>query len=294
MIDLDPGTPEPASVAAPEPVVIAQNPPRRGGGFVSVLLFILILALGAGEAYLWQRLHAAGGAAVAALQAQIDTLRQKRAQAPAAPASAADDAQMDQKFDALTAQVSALQSELAADHGVVTTLQASTADLGKLSTHMEQLDAHVALLNRLALARLALDNGQPIGQLPNAPPALAQFATTAPPTEASLRLGFPNAARAAAAASVSADGKLSFWSRAVARMESIVTVSDGTHVLVGAPAAGVLDQARVLLDAGDLTGAVNLIDTLSLPTQTAMGDWWRQAQALVAARAALTSLAGRS
>jgi hypothetical protein len=47
MIDLDPGTPEPASVAAPEPVVIAQNPPRGGGGFVSVLLFVLILALGA-------------------------------------------------------------------------------------------------------------------------------------------------------------------------------------------------------------------------------------------------------
>jgi len=108
-----------------------------------------------------------------------------------------------------------------------------------------------------------------------------------------LRLGFPAAARAAAAASVTADGKASFWSRVKARVESIVTVSDGTHVLLGAPAAGVLAQARLQLDAGDLAGAVAQIDTLSAPTQAAMGAWLTQARALLAARAALIQLAGQ-
>jgi hypothetical protein len=108
-----------------------------------------------------------------------------------------------------------------------------------------------------------------------------------------LRLGFAAAARAAEAASVTADGKASFWSRVRARMESIVTVSDGTHVLLGAPAAAVLAQARLLLDAGDLAGAVAQIDTLSQPTQAAMGAWLTQARALLAARAALIQLAGQ-
>ncbi len=281
---------EEAPVVAPAPAEPVVTKPR--GGFVSLLLLVLILLLAGGEVYLW-RLTAAPGADVAALQAQVDRLAQQAAQAPAPPASAAQDAQMVQKFDALTAQVSALQAELAADHGAVTTLQASTADLGKLTAHIDQVNAHVGLLNRLALARIALDDGQPIGQLANAPPALERFADSPPPTLAALRLGFPDAAHAAAAASVSADGKLSFWSRAVARVESIVTVSDGTRVLIGAPAAGVLAQARVLLDAGDLAGAVRLIDTLSAPTQSAMGAWLVQARALLAARAALTALASQ-
>jgi hypothetical protein len=159
---------------------------------------------------------------------------------------------------------------------------------------MNQLSDHIGLLNKLAGARMALDNGQPVGTLANAPPALAQFATAAPPTEASLRLSFADAARAAEAASVSADGRLSFWSRAKARAESLITVSDGTHVLVGAPATGVLEQARVRLDAGDLAGAVAQIGTLSQPTQTAMGSWLQQARALLAARAALITLAGQA
>jgi hypothetical protein len=281
---------EEAPVVAPAPVEPVVKTPR--GGLVSLLLFVLILLLAGGEVYLW-RLTSAPGVDVAGLQAQVDRLARQAAEAPAPPASAADDAQMVQKFDALTAQVSALQAELAADHGAVTTLQASTADLGKLTAHINQINAHVGLLNRLALARIALDDGKPIGQLANAPPALSQFADSPPPTLAGLRLGFPDAARAAAAASVSADGKLSFWSRAVARVESIVTVSDGTRVLIGAPAAGVLAQARVLLDAGDLAGAVQSIDTLSAPTQSAMGAWLVQARALLAARAALTALASQ-
>jgi hypothetical protein len=78
----------------------------------------------------------------------------------------------------------------------------------------------------------------------------------------------------------------------LARLESLITISNGTHVIVGAPAAAVIAQARAALDAGDLAGAVALLDTLSVSTQAAMGGWLGQARDLLAARAAIVSLAG--
>jgi hypothetical protein len=138
---------------------------------------------------------------------------------------------------------------------------------------------------------MALDAGQPLGTIANAPPALSIFATTPPPTEAALRLGFPAAARAAEAASVAGDTKGGAWAHALARLENFVTVSAGSHVLIGAPAAAVIGQARTLLEAGDLAGAVAQLNTLSTTTQQAMGGWLDQARALVAARAALVTVA---
>jgi hypothetical protein len=61
--------------------------------------------------------------------------------------------------------------------------------------------------------------------------------------------------------------------------------------VVGAPAAGVVAQAQVLLDAGDLAGAVAQLQTLSTDTQAAMGGWLSQAQDLLAARAAMIAMA---
>jgi hypothetical protein len=49
-----------------------------------------------------------------------------------------------------------------------------------------------------------------------------------------------------------------------------------------------------LLDAGDLGGAVTVLDGLSPETQAAMGNWLPQARNLLAARAALISMAGQS
>jgi hypothetical protein len=321
------------SAVLTSPVVGGQVPPdvtplpgpppapaaRRGGGIVPAILFLLIVLLAAGEAWLWHGQQIAGRSGdIAALQAQIDALKAQPASpemaaaasssqaassatpsalhpapAAAAPASAADQAQLAQlaqmgpKLAALSAQVNAMGDELSADHGIVTGLQTDTAKLGKLSDH-------VAAMEKLSAARQALDSGQPVGMLPGAPPALARYATAAPPTEAQLRLGFPAAVQAAQQASVAADGAPSFWSRVRARVEGLITISDGTHVIVGAPAAAVLAQAQGLLDAGDLAGAVGQINTLSAPTQAAMGDWLTQARDVLAARAAIASLYGQS
>ena len=56
-------------------------------------------------------------------------------------------------------------------------------------------------------------------------------------------------------------------------------------------AAGILAQAGARLDAGDLAGAVDLLNTLDQPSQQAMGDWLTQARNLAAAHAALITMA---
>jgi hypothetical protein len=303
---------------------------RRGKAGLGLAIGVLgFLLLAGGEAYLFTRTQAGAGAArqvaalkseIQALQRQLGQLRTAQAAAPpqgaavsagqAAPQATSAEASgtqpatgqastnfqpandpamaaLDVKFGNLAAQVNALQSQLASDHGALTALQATSGDLSKLL-------ARVRLLAALEDARMALDAGQPLGDIPGAPAALNRFAERAPQTEAQLRLSFPAAARKAEAASVSENGKGGYWSSVLARLENVVTVSHGTQVVVGAPAAGVIVQARAQLDAGDLAGAVRMLATLSAPTQAAMAGWLNQAKALLAARQALLGMANQA
>jgi hypothetical protein len=109
-----------------------------------------------------------------------------------------------------------------------------------------------------------------------------------------LVLAFPAAARAAEAASTASHSNGSYWSVVLARLENLITISNGSHVIIGSPAAAVMTQAQSLLDAGDLAGAVAQLQTLSATTQAAMGDWLPQAEGLLAARAAIIALANQS
>jgi hypothetical protein len=61
---------------------------------------------------------------------------------------------------------------------------------------------------------------------------------------------------------------------------------------VGDPSAGILATAERALAAGDLPGAVAAMRRLQGPPAEAAAEWVRRAQALLDARAALTSLAG--
>jgi hypothetical protein len=78
------------------------------------------------------------------------------------------------------------------------------------------------------------------------------------------------------------------------KAQTLVTVRQGDTVLVGAPAAVTLNAARGKLDAGDLAGAVAALSALDGPAAKAMAGWRSDAQALLDARAALTSLGARS
>jgi hypothetical protein len=301
--------PEPQPEITARPVMIPEPPPARptvkpaksGGGVWPVIGIIGFLVLAAGEGYLWwleQGVHrsaasvaaqtssasAGTSAQIADLQNQIAALQQTSAKAQPAPDSIATQADQSEKIAVLDAEVSALQTQIATDHAAVTTLAAGSADLSKLTAKIERL-------NQLAGARMALDSGQPLGTIPNAPAALADFATAAPPTMAALVLTYPDAARAANSASVEKATKNSFWARVMGRLESLVTISNGDHVLIGAPAAAITAQAQTELDAGDLAGAVAMLtQNLSATTQAAMGGWLAQANALLAARAAIIQM----
>ncbi len=144
---------------------------------------------------------------------------------------------------------------------------------------------------RLQMANVALQSGKPLGDIPGAPPALAQFATKPPPTEAALRLSFDAAANSAHEAGQPAKETTPFLTRLWDRAQSGVTVREGDRIIVGDAVSGVLEHARHLLDAGDLPGAVAALDGLAGPAAAAMAPWRAQAQSLLDARAALITAA---
>jgi hypothetical protein len=175
------------------------------------------------------------------------------------------------KFDATEARLTALDNAT-----------------GKISA----LSDRAGRLARVQAARAALEAGQPLGELPSAPPALARFVASKPPTEAGLKLAFPEAARAALEASNPTPApEESLLQRMWGRAQTMVTVRQGDRVIVGDAAAGVIARARHALDAGDLAGAVAALGALSGPAAQAMADWVGQAKALLDARAALASMA---
>ena len=73
-----------------------------------------------------------------------------------------------------------------------------------------------------------------------------------------------------------------------------MTVRQGDRVLLGDPAAGVLARARTALDAGDLTGAVAAVSSLSGRRPPRWPAWLADAKALLQARAGLADMAAHA
>jgi hypothetical protein len=272
--------------ALPAPVPVQPVVVTRHRAVWPAVFAVGFLVLAGGEGYIWYsaQAHRADATELAVLRAQMDDVRANLARTAPAPDSVTVQADLAQKYVVLAAQLAAVQAQAAADHGALSVMQANAADLGRLTQRM-------TLLNALGTARLALDEGQPLGQIPDAPPALAQFATVAPPTEAQLRENFEDAARRTSEASLTVDGNIGFWTRLKLRLEGIITISDGSRVIFGPPAAAALGTARKALDNGDVAGAVAALQGLNAPAQAAMSGWLGQAQALLDARAALVAMA---
>ncbi len=188
---------------------------------------------------------------------------------------------------------------------------ASKADVATLPARIAALEQRVAIvekgsgqvagladraqrLARLQSAEVALRGGQPLGPIPDAPPAVARFATEPAPTEAALRLAYPEAAERARVTSQPQTASAPLWNRMWARVQESVVVRQGDHVLVGDPAAGVLARAGDAVDAGDLAGAVAILGALHGPAAEAMRGWVGQAQALLDAQTALAALVARA
>ena len=225
------------------------------------------------------QLDAAGQQQIAAVSSRIDGVAARQNQLGTTEQT--DIAKLNDQIAALTShsndQIADLNSRMAA--------------VTKAGSAISALADRQARTARLQMANVALQSGKPLGEIPSAPPALAQFATKAPPTEASLRLSFDQAAEAAHAAGQPPKDSTPFLTRVWDRAQSGFTIRQGDHILVGDAVAGVLAHARVLLDAGDLPGAVAALDGLTGAAATAMAPWRAQAQSLLDARAALITAA---
>ena len=302
----EPTAPEPE--ANPEPLAPPPPPRRRLIPWLALIGFVL-LAGAAG--FFWFRTTSppelievnavppapastptppdpiAANASVAALEARLARLEQKAAP----PASGPD---LTPRIEALERKAPpdllSLQARLAAleqrPPGETTSLAARIAVLEKSLGHGDRLAS-------VQTAAMALSAGRPLGDMPGAPPALARFAHTKPPTEAALRLAFPAAEHAALDASRPANEGRPFMDRLLARAENLVTIRQGDRVVVGDPAAGVLLHARTALDAGDLNGAVAALGDLRGGAAAAMAGWLADAAALRDAKAALADMAAQ-
>ena len=221
------------------------------------------------------------------------------AEAAIAPRLAALDRSIAERVDAAgkqiddrsAAQARSLDERLAAQGKA---LDDRLAELGRRVAQAESAERRVGFLAARGSIESALEAGRPLGQaltrLPGAAPdALRRYGEAAPPTEASLRLSFADAARSARA-SAEPQGQ-GVMDTALARLEGLVTVRRGEQVVVGDTVSGQLEQARRALDAGDLGAAVERLDAMAPQPKAAMADWLGRARGLLAARAALRDLA---
>lgn len=174
----------------------------------------------------------------------------------------------------------------------VAALEGRVASVERAAGQVPALAERAARLARAAAARAALEAGQPLGAIAAAPEALARFAEQAPPTEAALRLAFPEVARMVREAAAPAPGGTGVLDQALARAQGLVTVRRGEEVVVGDASAGILATAERALAAGDLPGAVAALRRLQGNPAAAAAEWLGRAQALLDARAALASLSG--
>ena len=197
------------------------------------------------------------------------------------------------EVERIAAAGAALEGRLAgAESALGTRMQALEA----AQTRVAAIEARANRVQAIAALRARLDAGQALGPtltaFPNPPAALGRFATANPPTEAALRLGFEDAARAARAASEPAKEGQSILESASARLAGLVTIRRGETVIWGDEAAATLEAARRALEAGDLPGALARLAPLPPAARAALSGWEADAQALLAARAAIITLAG--
>ena len=197
------------------------------------------------------------------------------------------------EVERIAAAGAALEGRLAgAESALGTRMQALEA----AQTRVAAIEARANRVQAIAALRARLDAGQALGPtltaFPNVPAALSRYASASPPTEAALRLGFEDAARAARAASEPAKEGQSILESASARLAGLVTIRRGETIIWGDEAAAALEAARRALEAGDLPGALARLAPLPPAARAALSGWEADAQALLAARAAIITLAG--
>ncbi|MES2143381.1 MAG: hypothetical protein V4516_03285 [Pseudomonadota bacterium] len=215
----------------------------------------------------------ASGAALAALQAEVRALKS------AAPAASEDLSALVAETKASLAEAESRAQALVANADALAKSAALTAALGQL--------------------RAAMESGQPfsatLAQMKgvDVPKPLADQAESGVPTLASLRDGFPVAARAALDAALRANPG-DTWTDRVSTFLRSQTGARSVTPRDGSDPDAVLSRAEAALAAGKLESALQEISTLPDAARAAMADWVSLAERRRAAAAAVDTLAGAS
>ena len=225
------------------------------------------------------------------MQAALGAQAQKTQSLPSATAVSDLASRVDAMGEKASKDDSAIRQDISLVQQQLATLSGQAQTLAKSSAALPQLTAQADKLGQIVRAQEALRAGLPLGTIPNAPPALVRFADTAPPTEAALQLSFADAAQAATKAGEPTPDQGHFWHRIWLRVQNLVMVRQGDRVVLGDPTSATLARAQTVLDAGDLSGALTVLGTLTGPAAAAMAPWEAQARALLQAREALTHMA---
>jgi hypothetical protein len=277
------------------------------------------LVLAAGILYLWQYPSMPADTAVATSEIQaagqkldsVDarlTLLEQQPKPPPPPdlskittelgaleARVSDQTQLASRLDVMSGRIEslsglsqtgidAIKQQLETNAGRLTALEKTVGSLATVSSRVDRIV-------RVQAAALALADGQPLGDLPGAPPALSRYARTSPPTLAHLRLTFGQMEQTALAAGEANSINGPFIDRVWERAQGLVTVRQGDAVVVGNKSAIVLSHAKTALDAGDLAAAVKETARLDPNPAHVAADWLAEAKALLDARAALSDMA---
>ena len=195
------------------------------------------------------------------------------------------------KLDQVTQRIGVLGSQVGK---LGNRLDAAEAQSKETGSALASLKGQAQQVGQLQAANVALNAGQPLGEIDGAPPALAQFAHSAPPTESGLRLSFETAAEAARHASQPAlTDNQNFVDRMWTRAQQSVTIRRrqrrGRRSDLRLPGQRAPEARR-----GRLVRRGQGARRLAGPARAAMSGWIDQAQSLLNARAAIAKMAART
>lgn len=208
-----------------------------------------------------------------------------------------DQTQMSTRIDQTAGRIEALsgrtQGALDQTKQQVDAANAKITALQSATTSVSTASARIDRLIRIQAASIALANGRPLGNIPDAPPALTRFADKPPPTEAQLRLAFVQVQRNALAAAKVDTSDRPFLERALGKAEELMTIRRGNDLVIGHSTAATLAVADAAVQAGDFPTALKALSELDPSAQKVTADWVAQVKSVLDARAALTDLAAR-
>jgi hypothetical protein len=310
----EPLLPPPAEM--PEPAGAAPKAPRRD--LLPWFYGLGFLILAAAIVYLWrypstppqsaeeasvrqlieQRLGDAGSRLTLLEQRPPPDLGKIIARVDALDGRVAESTQLASRLDTLSGRIESLSARgQTARDATLQQLDALTGRIAALEANAGSMATVAKRLNRIAKLQevsFALASGRPIGDVPDAPEALTRYAHAAPPTEAQIRQRFLRAQQAALAAKPPLhEDDAPFIDRVWDRAQGLITIRRGEDFVVGNPSATALGHAQAALEAGDLTAAVEAVESLKGDPAQAMADWLADAKALLGARSALAGMADK-